>query len=483
MKVGVLSKVAGLGALTAAGQLLLVGTLPIYSRTFDPAAYGEYIVFIGAYAIVSVLAGLRYDSAIVLPRAEGLARALSLLVVGLGLIVAALIAIATPGLVLATGAASATRSSELHVGYGLAVATVLGAVQRSLTSWCIRRSRFLAMGWAQFLFSLITVLAQLSLVRLIPQLPALIWGYVGALLGQLLCLAAAVPGALAGARPSWRAVKVVARKYRRFPRYMVGYALASSVRDRLIQLAFGLGAGAAVLGRFGLAYRVMFAPNSLIYSAVSPVFYSLASRGRPQAVGRFAADLVEASFVGLVTPYVVLAIEAPALTEATLSAKWHGTGPYLQALAAPALMLATTCWLDRAFDSFRRQNIAFALEASFTVVSVATVAVLSLFIDPVAVAWSFAGLALIYYWVYALGVFVSCGFPLADLRRALIQGLLSLLLALLFGLLAHRIARPELRLMSYVALTLMVLAVWVRLQGGADIIKRLARSRAESAST
>src|SRR5579871_1497246 len=337
MKRGVLSKVAGLGALTAAGQLLVVGTLPLYSRTFDPAAYGEYIVFVGAYAIVSVFAGLRYDSAIVLPRSQGMAQALSLLVVALGLLVAALIALATPGLVIASSASPATKGAELNLGYGLAVATVLGALQRCLTSWCIRRSRFLSMGWAQFLFSLITVIAQLSLVRLIPQLPALVWGYVGALLGQLLWLAAAVPGAFTRSRPSWRALRVVARKYRRFPRYMVGYALASSVRDRLIQLAFGLGAGAAVLGRFGLAYRVMFAPNSLIYSAVSPVFYSLASRGRPEAVGRFAADLVEASFVALVTPYVALAIEAPALTEVTLSAKWHGTGPFFQRLRLPLL--------------------------------------------------------------------------------------------------------------------------------------------------
>ncbi|HLW23999.1 MAG TPA: oligosaccharide flippase family protein [Steroidobacteraceae bacterium] len=478
-----LSKVAGLGALTAAGQLLVVGTLPLYSRTFDPAAYGEYIVFVGAYAIVSVFAGLRYDSAIVLPRSQGMAQALSLLVVALGLLVAALIALATPGLVIASSASPATKGAELNLGYGLAVATVLGALQRCLTSWCIRRSRFLSMGWAQFLFSLITVIAQLSLVRLIPQLPALVWGYVGALLGQLLWLAAAVPGAFTRSRPSWRALRVVARKYRRFPRYMVGYALASSVRDRLIQLAFGLGAGAAVLGRFGLAYRVMFAPNSLIYSAVSPVFYSLASRGRPEAVGRFAADLVEASFVALVTPYVALAIEAPALTEVTLSAKWHGTGPYLQALAAPALMLAVTCWLDRAFDSFRRQKIAFVLEASFTAVSVALVAVLSLCIDPVAVVWAFGALALVYYWVYALGVFVSCGFRLADLRRAMAQGLLSLSIALVLALLVHRIAHPEIRLLSYLGLMGAVLAAWVRLQGGADIIMRLARSRAASDST
>src|SRR6202158_5192906 len=84
--------------------------------------------------------------------------------------------------------------------------------------------------------------------------------------------------------------------------------LPSSVRDRLIQIVLGIGAGAAVVGRFGLAYRVVFAPNSLVYSAVSPVFFGIASRGSKLSVGRFAAGLVEAAVVALGVPYSAFAI-------------------------------------------------------------------------------------------------------------------------------------------------------------------------------
>ena len=62
------------------GQLLIVGSLPTYSRFFDPAAYGEYLVFVGAIGVLGVFAGVRYDSAIVLPRSDRLAAALSVLV-------------------------------------------------------------------------------------------------------------------------------------------------------------------------------------------------------------------------------------------------------------------------------------------------------------------------------------------------------------------------------------------------------------------
>src|SRR6202041_3419878 len=120
-------------------------------------------------------------------------------------------------------------------------------------------------------------------------------------------LALSAPGRYRGAgrtMPRWKEIIAAARRYRRFPIYMVGYALASSVRDRLVQIMLGLGAGADVVGRFGLAYRVMFAPNSLIYTAVSPVFFSIASRGARTSVGRLAAGVAEATFVMLVVPYV-----------------------------------------------------------------------------------------------------------------------------------------------------------------------------------
>jgi hypothetical protein len=85
---------------------------------------------------------------------------------------------------------------------------------------------------------------------------------------------------------------------------MVGYALASSARDRLLQIVIGIGAGTAAVGRFGLALSGRVAPNSLIYSAVSPVFYGIASRGTRVSVGQFAGALVEALCVVLVVPYV-----------------------------------------------------------------------------------------------------------------------------------------------------------------------------------
>lgn len=478
------TRAAGLGALTAAGQIIIIGSLPTYSNAFDPGTYGEYLIFVGAVGVVGVFAGVRYDFAIVLPRDDGIARMLSALVMLIALAVATSIVGVTFLAQTLKWAPGGWMHVEQNFGYGLAAATAVGAMQRCLSSWCIRGGRFLAMGLGLFVLSLVTVVAQLTFARIMDQLPALIWGYVCALGFQTACLAA--PTQLFR-RPGWgrqglfRGLKVVARKYRRFPTYMVGYALASSVRDRLVQIMLGVGAGAAVVGRFGLAYRVAFAPNSLIYSAVSPIFFAIASRGSRAAVGRLAAGLVEATFVVMVVPYAAFAIEAPALTNDLLSAKWHGTGPYLQALAGPALLLAATCWLDRAFDSFRKQKVAFALEASFTSMSVLLVASLSKLVSPLTVAWSFGTLAIVYYWTYFLATFLACRFPMADFRRACATGLLALAAA--FGLCtaASRLPGLPLRLAAYLLVMAIVALWWVRFRGGREILRLLMRSRVGAA--
>jgi len=483
MASSVVSRAAGLGALTAAGQLVVVGSLPIYSHVFDPGTYGEYLIFVGAVAVVGVFAGVRYDSAIVLPRDARAAGALFALVMLIALSVATLIAGATLLAQAFAWAPDGRMRLERHFGYGLAAATAIGALQRCLSSWCIRDSRFFLLGLGLFMLSLVTVLAQLSFARVMGQLPALIWGYVCALGFQTACLAMPTwrhfrPGWIGAA--SFRGLRIVARKYRRFPTYMVGYALASSVRDRLIQIMLGIGAGAEVVGRFGLAYRVVFAPNSLIYSAVSPIFFAIASRGSRDAVGRLAAGLVEATFVVMVVPYVAFAIEAPALTDGLLADKWHGTGPYLQALAGPGLLLAATCWLDRAFDSFRRQNVAFALEASFTSLSVVLIAGLSRLVGAVTVAWAYGTLAIIYYWTYFLMTFIACKFPLTDFRRACMTGLLALAAALSLGAAAHQLPGLLLRLPVYAALMATVILWWIGFRGGAGILRLLMRSRVDA---
>ena len=132
MAFSVVSRVAGLGALTAAGQLLIIGSLPAYSKIFDPGMYGEYVIFVGAYTVISVLAGVRYDSAIVLPRSDARAATLSALVMLIAIAVSVSIAAAVLLAWTFDWAPARWLPLERDFGYGLAASTAIGALQRCL---------------------------------------------------------------------------------------------------------------------------------------------------------------------------------------------------------------------------------------------------------------------------------------------------------------------------------------------------------------
>ena len=180
MAFSVVSRVAGLGALTAAGQLLIIGSLPAYSKIFDPGMYGEYVIFVGAYTVISVLAGcsLRFchrSAAQRRPRGDTVGfgpahrhRSVRCNCCGGADSAWSFDAGATRSLACGSNGISAT---VLAAGNGYRGAA-------ALPHRLVRPQQPVFIdGLGQFVFCLVTVIAQLSFVRVMAQLPALIWGY------------------------------------------------------------------------------------------------------------------------------------------------------------------------------------------------------------------------------------------------------------------------------------------------------------------
>lgn len=465
----------------AVGQVLTIVTLPLLSREFDPSTFGLYAVFVGMYAVISVVAGLRYDTAIVLPRNASVAIGLSALVCAMGLAAAAVLSLLALLIPTAFSSASASPAEVQQFGLALAAATALGSLQRVLASWCTRRQEFLRLGYGQFAFTAITVALQLSFGRGSPHLATLVWAHVAGLAVQVCCLWGAAAGWQEGSRDALlRSARIAARRYRRFPKYMVGYAFASSLRDRLVLVVIGAAAGSAVAGRFGLSWRLVSAPNSLVYSAISPVFYSHASRGDREEIAALAGNLIEVVFLALLFPYLVLSVEAPLAAEQFLGPKWSGTGLYLQALAAPALVLAATCWLDRAFDRYGKQKIALALETVFTVLCLLLLLSVAPNANPLTTTWIFALASTAYYVLYAYCSFRFCGLAIRHLRRVAYVVILAGVVAMATTFLALNLPSAPLRLTTYGILAFATALVWLTMMNGLGICRQLLGTRAPS---
>jgi O-antigen/teichoic acid export membrane protein len=323
-------------------------------------------------------------------------------------------------------------------------------MQRATVAWCTRAGRFGWVGANQLAFNGGMVLLQILLARGAADSGlGLMVGNVFALLLSTAALVVVVRHDSRGRLFSgWsgRRMATQARRYRNFPTYMVLYGLASTVRERLLHFMLGYFAGAAFLGRFAMAGRLVGAPNSLAYSAVSPVFYAYASRATPGSTARLAGALIEVSVVAMLPPFVFAMVEAEVLARTVLGPQWVGTGEFIRLLAMPMLVLAVTCWLDRLFDVRQRQRVALALEGGFTILSVALAALLLAAGHAAAAVIVFAVTSTLYYAIYALLAFAANDLPVIGLRRPAILAAVMLAASLLASAIVAPIESPWVRL-------------------------------------
>jgi len=465
-----------LGACAVGSQVILFGTLPWLARLYAPDAFGVYTIFLGVTAIAGVFAGLRYDSAAVLPRLDGGALALANVVLLLGATVA-LVILAVTFLLQATGLEGYGGMPILLLGAAAAAAVLLGAVQRATIAWCTRAGRFGWLGANQLALNAAMVLLQIMLAApLVGSGLGLIAGNVLGLLLSATVLALLVrrdSGGRLFSRWSVRHMAGQARRYRNFPTYMVLYALAGTVRERVLHFLLGYFAGAGFLGRFAMASRLVGAPNSLAYSAVSPVFYSYASRAPVAQAARLAAALVEVSAIVMLPPFLFAMAEAELLTTAVLGPQWAGTGEFIRLLALPMLVLAATSWLDRLFDVHQRQRVALALEGGFTIVSLAVVAALLVAGQPRNAVAVFAAGSVVYYLLYAWLAFVANGLPgRALLRPVMLMLMLGVAAAVVCVVAASWPSAGE-RAAAYGSFWLLAALLYMLRFGGRDALRSL----------
>lgn len=472
---------AWLGGCTLASQLLLLGSLPLIARLYGPSSFGVYTLFVGALAIGGVFVGLRYESAAVVAEDDRAAAGLILLVLlsGAG---AALIAMLAGLLVRLVWPELAGRHGVASLGPALALALFATAVQRSVLAWGTRRGWFRLLGLTQLSFNLLMVAAQLGgAVLFAASAGMLAWGHALALtLSSAVAFAIAFGGERCRLRRGLarRRLATFAVRFKRFPTFMILYGLMSTVRERATQFMLGSVAGADVLGRFAMAWRVTSAPNSLLYSAIGPAYFSAAARNDRAENERTAVALVRFSLVLLVPAFVFLAVEAVPLVRMLFGGDWAATAPMVTLLAVPMLTLAATGWIDRLFDVYQQQPVALSLEAGFTVIVMVAFGI-ALRSDPSggAAILAFAALSTIYYHVYVWVAFRRAGMAT--------RGITSLAAAAWLGAAAYAAlagwCAAHLPFAARVAVWLVVqgalLAAWLLGAGGWRVLRRSLREQ------
>ena len=324
---------------SAIGQVLLLAATPVLARMYAPEHFGVFAIFSAIALTLTVVASLRFETAIPLPAED--ATAVRVLV--LALVSSAALSLALALLVLAV---FVSPWFEWDAGHGwllalLPAGALIGGWYQGLSYWATRTSAFGTVARSKLVQGSGTVAGQGGL--------GVVSATAGSLLaGDLVGRAAAVASLGAGAWPailrerpgiSARALLGTAAAFRRFPLVAAPAALVNTATLYVGAPVFAALYGAETAGFFGLGARLIIAPAALLSAGIAPVFLSRAARlanDDPAAFHRF----FRRTLVQLCLPGGVLALAglsgAPLLLPLLLGDSWEGAVPFAQCLAVTA---------------------------------------------------------------------------------------------------------------------------------------------------
>lgn len=273
MRSKALRSIAIVSSGTIAAQVIVVAASPILSRLYDPDALGIVTVFNSVLSVLIVVAALRYEFAVPVPKAEK--EAASVLVLTF-VVLAGMCVVGTVGLVALRPVLGGLRDSPDFWWYVvmLPIALAANGAFAILTFWAIRRQTYGLVAKAQLLQAIVQVGAQIGLgaAGVVPI--GLVLGAAGATVVSLVPIVMFVARHDAELlRHVRRAdVRAAATRFRRFPALSGSAAFLERAAKELPFLFFAGLYGKAAAGSLALAQRVLETPIGLIAAAVSQVY-------------------------------------------------------------------------------------------------------------------------------------------------------------------------------------------------------------------
>jgi lipopolysaccharide exporter len=365
---------------TTLSQFVMLAALPILTRLYTPSEFGLFAAFTVLSTIVSTLACLGYEPAIVLPKRDGTALSLWVLCLLLGVAVTVTCAIVF--------AIWPREIAKLIGNPGLAgllelipITVFIWAVTAATTQWCTRHREFSIVSMSMVVNRLAAVTSQAA------------FGVIPSVIGSIGLLAGFIFGGVAGmglllqrSRKGlhsrlWKGLRLkrifaLLYYYRAYP----GFGLSSNFMGALVRAlpVFSLGYffSPTAVGYFALANQLVAGPVQLVTNSIVDVFFERAKRATKDGdLAQLTARIYGILIAFLMTPLALLSIAAPELISLLLGDEWVQTGVYIRWMAIWFFFLSGITPLFRIFLVLNRQNELAVINVISLLVSAGTLVV------------------------------------------------------------------------------------------------------------
>lgn len=357
---------------TAAAQVVVVLLMPLLSRLYTPVEFGILASFSSVVAIVTAVATLKYDMAIMLPSQDDSAIILRRTVFWISFIICTIVTVGL--LFIAPWIAEVINSPQTAPWLVLAGVAALTLTEISaLSYWLNRKSRYREMASNRVLQSGSTALVQLGLGFIQPLgAGGLI---IGTIVGQLLSvlrLRVKTPELRRGPKLKLKQRLRLLRRYRQMPLLNAPTALVDAIRVNGINLLIAA-VSVGALGQFSMAWRMIQVPAALISGALAQVFFQRLSVVEPGEMLRAVRSNVLRSVAFGIIPFALIFVLSPWLFPFVFGEEWQDAGRYAQALVPWLFMNLITSPISTLFIVVERQMLSLIFAIAFTAVPFAVI--------------------------------------------------------------------------------------------------------------
>ena len=351
-------------------QAIGILVYPVLTRMYAPEDFALLSLFTSIAGVLTLIATAEYQYAIVLPKAEEHARALTHICL---LLLAAMTLLACLSLPFAQPIAALFKAPELARWWWMMPLSVFGlGLWNILNYWYIRRRAFTRISGYQITQSVFSASGKIGL------------GWLGWLQGGMIIatvfaplLSLLVNGALAWRKylsellhPNREDMRAMAREYANFPKFNLPRALVNSVGIALPVWLLTPHFGLSEVGQLSLAMMAAFAPLNIISRACYQVLYQrVAERVQLRqpvspVLRHFCLWMAAALVVGLTPVFIFV----PQLVTFIYGAEWLESA-YIIRVLYPFIVLTpicgSICFLS---DVFAKQQTALWMEVGYVVV-------------------------------------------------------------------------------------------------------------------
>jgi lipopolysaccharide exporter len=366
--------------LSGTGYAFLAGYAAkiVLARLYPVEAFGIFDLILTLVGILTPVASLRYEDALMLPKDAREGGHSFVLASGLVIVISSALWLFLP---FRSEIARLYNSVALETWlWTVPIVLMINRLAKIMELWLSRHEAFGLISTGQVTYSTSMLGFRIG-VGLFSSSPAgLIFGLVT---GQSMALilyarrvAITLKSALSGGL-SLQILRHVARRYRRFPTYTMPAAVIGALLTRMPFLLIPYYFSLKTLGHFGWAFSVLFIPLSLLGGSIAQVFFVRAVEARREGRLSHVTDTIHKRLVMLTLfPSLILMAAGPEIYSFLFGAeKWLQSGIMVSYIAPWILVTAVASPLTRLFDVLERQRLELVTNLAMFVVLTASLVV------------------------------------------------------------------------------------------------------------